>query len=309
MNQNYIKLVALSWCIWISCTANLSSAQALLADTNVIKQHFVALTKTENARNYKNLAQLNVTAAYIFDHFKKYADSTVYQTYDVGGKEFKNVICSFGTEYQERLVIGAHYDVCGEQEGADDNASGVIGLLELARLLHEKKMNYRIDLVAYTLEEPPFFRTEYMGSAIHAKSLFEAKTPVKGMIVLEMIAYFKTEKKTQHYPLKILSLVYGNRGDYITLVKKFGSGKFVRQFCREFKRNASIRTKRFTGPPALEGIDFSDHLNYWYYDYPALMITDTAFYRNANYHQKSDRMEELDFQRMAAVITTVFNML
>jgi hypothetical protein len=216
------------------------------------------------------------------------------------------VICSFGTENEKRIIVGAHYDVCGKQEGADDNASGVAGLLELARMLKGRKLKYRIDLVAYSLEEPPYFRTEFMGSYIHAKSLADSKTNVYGMISLEMIGYFKDEKKSQSYPIGLLSLFYGNKGNYITLVKKFSAGKFTRKFCREFKSARTIRTKKFTAPPILPGIDFSDHLNYWRFGFSAMMITDTAFFRNKNYHEATDKMEILDIKRMAKVIDGVF---
>ncbi|MGM9478622.1 M28 family peptidase [Pedobacter sp. GSP4] len=219
---------------------------------------------------------------------------------------FKNVICSFGTANSKRIIIGAHYDTCGNQEGADDNASGVSGLLELARLFKGQILKHRVDLVAYTLEEPPYFRTENMGSYIHAKSLETAKIDVYGMISLEMIGYFKDEKKSQSYPLGILSWFYGNKGNYITLVKKFGSGNFAKHFTKSFKQSQAIRTKTFVGPPSLPGIDFSDHLNYWKFGYSALMITDTSFFRNKNYHQVTDTMETLDLNRMAKVIDGVF---
>jgi Zn-dependent M28 family amino/carboxypeptidase len=227
----------------------------------------------------------------------------------VDGNVYKNVLCSFGTENVKRIIVGAHYDVCGDQEGADDNASGVVGLLELARMLKGKKLNHRIDLVAYTLEEPPYFRTENMGSHVHAKSLFDDKIDVLGMISIEMIAYFKDEKNSQSYPLKFLKLFYGNRGNFITLVKKFKAGSFANEFCKNFKKSHSLRTKKFVGPPALPGIDFSDHLNYWKYGFSAVMITDTSFYRNKNYHEATDTMETLDLKRMAKVIDGVFKSL
>ena len=107
----------------------------------------------------------------------------------------------------------------------------------------------------------------------------------------------------------MLSLVYGNKGNYITLVKKFGAGKFTRQFCRKYKGTKAIRTKKFSGPPSLPGIDFSDHLNYWKFGFSALMLTDTAFYRNKNYHENSDTMETLDLGKMARVIDGVYQTL
>lgn len=280
-----------------------------ISDTTIIKSHLIAITKTGKYRTYKNIDQLNKTAEYIKSVFNQYSDSVFIQEYSVNGQVYKNVICSFGTENKKRVIVGAHYDVCDNQEGADDNASGVVGLLELSRMLKGQKLNQRIDLVAYSLEEPPYFRTEYMGSYIHAKSLVDNKTEVYGMISLEMIGYFKDEKKSQSYPIGLLSLFYGNKGNYITLVKKFGAGQFTRKFCRKFKSTKAIRTKKFTGPPALPGIDFSDHLNYWKFDFSALMITDTSFFRNKNYHEPTDTMETLDIKRMAKVIEGVFNTL
>lgn len=285
------------------CLANIE------ADTTIIKEHLTAITKTQEFRNYGNIAQLNVTADYIKHVFEQYTKHVEFQEYIVNGKTYKNVIASFGPENKKRIIVGAHYDVCGNQEGADDNASGVAGLLELARLLKARELRYRIDLVAYTLEEPPYFRTEYMGSYIHAKSLAENKTEVAGMISLEMIGYFKDHKKSQSYPIGLLSVFYGNRGNYITLVKKFGAGKFARRFCKKFKSAETIRTKTFTGPKALPGIDFSDHLNYWKFGFSALMITDTSFYRNNHYHQPSDQLETLDLKRMAKVIDGVLKSL
>lgn len=275
------------------------------SDTTIIKEHLIAITKTDKFRNYKNVDQFNKTADYIKNIFSLYSDSVFVQEYFVNGQIYKNIICSFGTENKKRIIVGAHYDVCGNQEGADDNVSGVVGLLELSRLLKGQKLNQRIDLVAYSLEEPPYFRTEFMGSYIHAKSLADSKTEIYGMISLEMIGYFKDKKKTQSYPIGLLSIFYGNRGNYITLVNKFGSGKFARQFSKKYKSTKIIRTKKFKGPKALPGIDFSDHLNYWKFGFSALMITDTSFYRNRNYHESTDTMETLDIYRMAKVIDGV----
>jgi len=290
---------------------NLSFAQS--SDTTLIKNHLVEITKTKGFRMFSNPNLLNKTANYISDNFKKYADTTYFQEYKVNDITYQNVICvfnptlinSFGSSNSQTIVIGAHYDVCGEQEGADDNASGIVGLLEVARMLKGQQFEHRIELVAYTLEEPPFFRTENMGSYVHAKSLVDQKIDVYGMISLEMIAYFKEEKRTQDYPIGLLKLFYGNRGDYITLVNKFGKGKFSKKFTGIYKKTKTIKTKKFNGPKFLTGIDFSDHLNYWKFGFSAMMITDTAFYRNKNYHQPTDTMETLDIEKMAKVIDGV----
>ncbi|KMQ66995.1 peptidase M28 [Chryseobacterium angstadtii] len=276
------------------------------ADINSVKKHLTALTQTPEFRNHKNIDQLNAVADYIKEDFSKYGDSTTFQEYNVDSKIYKNIITSFGTEHKKRIIIGAHYDVCGDQQGADDNATGVTALLELARMLKNQKLNYRIDLVAYTLEEPPYFRTENMGSYIHARYLKDHKIDVYGMASVEMIGYFKDEKNSQSYPLGILSWVYGNKGDFITLVKKFGAGDFVNNFSDHFKEANQIKTETFTAPKFVKGTDFSDHLNYWNLGYSALMITDTSFFRNKNYHESTDTLETLDLGRMTKVIDGIF---
>jgi hypothetical protein len=274
-------------------------------DTLRLSSHLKKITETSDFRHFMNPHILDQVAEYIKNELENSADSVYYQEFTVNGTVYKNVIASYGIKNTSTIVVGAHYDVCGLQDGADDNGSGTVGLLELGRQLKGKELNYRIDLVAYTLEEPPFFRTENMGSYQHAKMLDKENRIIHGMISLEMIGFFKDEKKTQDYPIGILKLVYGGRGNYITLVNKFGKGKFAKRFTKKFKKGASIRTKRFNGPKVLPGVDFSDHLNYWKFGYSALMITDTAFYRNKNYHQQTDTIETIDFKRMADVLDTV----
>lgn len=278
-------------------------------DTVLIKNHLEYIVKECPNRNFYNINSLNKCADYIKSEFSKYGDSTVFQEYEEDNQIYKNVITSFGPANAERIIVGAHYDVCGSQDGADDNASGVVGLLELARLLKGVELKKRIDLVAYSLEEPPYFRSDKMGSYIHAQYLQQNKIDVYGMICLEMIGYFSDERKSQSYPLGILKMFYGGKGNYITCVKKFGPGKMARKFNHKFKRDKLIRTKSFTGPAKLVGIDFSDHLNYWNFEYSAVMITNTGFFRNKNYHQETDKIETLDVARMSQVIQQTFQTL
>lgn len=276
------------------------------SDTASIRKHLTVLTKTNLFRNHENTDQLDETAAYIYAAFSKYADTVYYQTYKIGSREYRNVIASFGTAFPQRIVVGAHYDVCGNQEGADDNASGTTGLLELARLLDTVRTGQRIDLVAYTLEEPPYFNSKNMGSYVHAQSLVRDSASVTGMVCLEMIGYFNETKHTQDYPIKLLKWFYGSRGNYITLVNKMRPGSFARSFTRKYRHRSTLTAKQFKGPVSLPGIDFSDHRNYWNAGISAVMITDTAFYRNKNYHEPTDTMDKLDTVRMAQVIDALF---
>jgi len=196
-----------------------------------------------------------------------------------------------------------------KQPGADDNASGITGLLEIARMLKGKELNCRVDLVAYTLEEPPYFRTEMMGSYMHAKELHESQTKVKGMVSLEMIGYFDDNRRTQDYPLGIMKLFYGTRGNYIATVQKFGNGSFANHFRKRFRKNCEVKSKKLKSPAWVPGVDFSDHLNYWKFGYSALLITDTAFYRNKNYHETTDTIDTLNIEKMCKVIDGVYQAL
>lgn len=280
-----------------------------VADSILIKKHLNAIVNTKKSRSYKNVETLNHVASYIFKTFNKYADTTYYQKFNVNGNEYKNVVSVFGAHNKKTIVVGAHYDVCGDQKGADDNASGTTGLLELARLLKGHKLNYRIELVAFTLEEPPFFRTKEMGSYIHAKSLKDNNTDLYGMVCLEMIGYFDHREDSQNYPVASLSKIYGNKADFIALVNKMEAGNFAKTFSGNFKKENLIKTEQITAPASMEGIDFSDHLNYWNFGYSAVMITDTSFFRNHNYHEETDTIETLNIPKMKNVITTVYKTL
>ena len=199
---------------------------ARLADTSNIRRNLEAVIHTPKSRNSKNVDVLDSIANYIRLEFSKSSNRVTVQKFEAGNKTYSNIIASFGPDAGERIIVGAHYDVCGEQDGADDNASGVAGILELAQLLKDSALKYRVDLVAYSLEEPPFFGTKEMGSYVHAKSLHDANILVKGMVSLEMIGYYSNEENSQEYPLGLLKWFYGNKANYITLVQKTIQGSF-----------------------------------------------------------------------------------
>jgi hypothetical protein len=220
--------------------------------------------------------------------------------------EHENVIARFGPEGAPRYVIGAHFDVCGIQPGADDNASGVAGLIELAMLLgQEKSLPACFELAAYDLEEPPFFAGPHMGSAVHARRLKEQNVTVTLMLSLEMIGYFKDERGSQSYPLPLLGLLYPSKANFIAIVGRWDQRDVVGRFKRACIGTAAIPVVSIAAPSFVPAIDFSDHRNYWAEGYPALMITDTSFLRNPHYHQTTDTPDTLDYHRMAEVVRMV----
>jgi len=202
-------------------------------------------------------------------------------------------------------VVGAHYDVAGEQPGADDNASGVAGLLELARLLKGQSFRQRVELVFYTNEEPPFFRTPYMGSAIHARSLAESGKRASLMLSLECIGYFSDEPGSQDHPVRLLNAIYPTTGNFISLVGFYEDGDVSRQVKTAMKSASDLPVYSINAPSFVVGVDFSDHLNYWNEGFVGMMVTDTAFYRNKAYHTPRDTADRLDYGRMAKVVDGV----
>ncbi|GGF27801.1 M28 family peptidase [Hymenobacter cavernae] len=266
------------------------------------------LTSLQPARNHRNLGSLNKAADYIHAELQKLGIPVQEQKFPVDGHEYRNVIASFGPPTAERIIVGAHYDVCGDQPGADDNASAVAGLLETARLLHEQNptLKHRIDFVAFSLEEPPYFATDHMGSAVHAKSVNAEKAPVKAMICYEMIGYFRDEPGSQQFPDPRLAALYPNTGNFITVVGKQGQEGITQRIKTLMKAHAKIDVQSINLPTSQGLAGLSDHRNYWRYGYDAVMINDTSFLRNPNYHKATDTIETLDFRRMAEVVNGVY---
>jgi Zn-dependent M28 family amino/carboxypeptidase len=280
------------------------------SDSLALKEYVRIITSGPGFRNINDTAALNATARYICNQLEKLTGRKPWiQTYVIKGKSYSNIGVFFGPENAPRIIIGAHYDACGDQAGADDNASGVAALLDLARIMATQphdKWNKRVDIVAYTLEEPPSFDSPDMGSAVHAQSLWDEKVPVVGMVSVEMIGFYRQARNTQRYPIGALRLLYGSRANFITVVKRLHGGKFSRRFTRGFKRGNSVVTKVFPAPKWVPGVDLSDHMNYWSHGWDALMITDTSFFRNSNYHRATDTPETLDYARMSFVVNKLF---
>lgn len=276
-------------------------------DQNQLYPSVEKLTSLSPSRNYENIDSLNKAADFIKGEFLKYGYGPVEQKYSIKGLEYKNILASYGPETAPRFIVGAHYDVAGEQPGADDNASGIAGLLALAELFkrHSPKINFRIDFVAYTLEEPPFFRTKSMGSFVHAKSLHDSKVNVLGMLSLEMIGYYSDSPESQFYPLPFMKLFYPTKGDFIGVVGNLASSKLIKHFKNTMKLT-TLNAESLKAPSCLIGVDFSDHMNYWKFGYPAIMLTDTAFYRNMNYHSVYDTINTLNFDKMKEVVKGVY---
>ena len=279
-------------------------------DAGKLEKHVRVLSEQYHPRDYKHVENLDKCAAYILEHFRiAGATKTFIQTFDIYGKTYKNVIARFGSDKRERIIVGAHYDSFTDTPGADDNASGVAGLIELAYLLGKTRVQGYIELVAYALEEPPFYATNQMGSAYYAESLAKENIDVKLMISLEMIGYFSDKKKSQLYPMPLLSLLYPGTGNYIGLVSNLENREITKWLKSSMKGTTDLPVYSINAPSLVVGVDYSDHRNFWNKGYKAVMVTDTSFYRNASYHKESDTAEHLDYNRMGKVVVGIYEAL
>lgn len=271
-----------------------------------LETHVKKLSVDFFPRSFEHRANLERTAAYIEGQFKEAGAQVSTQLVVVEGERYKNVVARFGPERGRLLVIGAHYDSHGRTPGADDNASGVAGLLELAHMLGRAGPGRPVELVAYTLEEPPHFRTQHMGSVWHARALKAEGRDVELMLSLEMIGYFSDYAGSQSYPLGAMKLGYPDRGNFIALVGHFGDFGLSRSVKAVMAGATELPVYSLNAPSLVQGVDFSDHRSYWAQGYPALMVTDTAFMRNRNYHGAGDTFDKLDYRRMAMVVQAVY---
>jgi Zn-dependent M28 family amino/carboxypeptidase len=267
------------------------------------------LTELRPFRNYQNLESLAQVVDYVKNEFENAGLTIQFQKWTAGGNEYTNVIGVYNSHKSKTLVVGAHYDVCGDQPGADDNASAVAGLLETARLIGENKpdIEYAIEFVAYCLEEPPFFGSTEMGSYVHAKSLYDNEVDVIGMICYEMIGYFSDEPNSQSYPSNDLAQLYPSTANFIFVVGIEEFDDFNKKFRNLMADKAEIDVQVISFEAGGGLAEMSDHRNYWKFGYKALMINDTSFIRNPNYHMSTDTIETLDFPKISEVINGAYN--
>lgn len=267
-----------------------------------LEKHVHHLAEVIGERNLWCYPALNKASEHIFDTFRSYAYAPLSQEFSVDGKTVRNIEIRLpGTGQESALVVGAHYDTVPGSPGANDNATGVAAVLELARLLKDFHSKREIRLVAFVNEEQPFFATEGMGSWRYAKQCASRGEKISAMLSLETIGHYSDEPGSQHYPFPF-GLFYPNRGDFIAFVGNLRSGMLVRKVVECFRRNARFPSEAVAAPGWMTGIGWSDHWAFWKAGYPAVMVTDTALFRYAEYHTRADTHEVVDVERMAHVV-------
>jgi len=250
-------------------------------------------------------------ADWIEQQFRELGYDATRQTYQVDhpplgldGAPSHNIIAQRRgrTRAEEVFVIGAHYDSVRGSPGANDNASGVAAMLELARHFADRQPARTLRFVAFANEESPFFGTEYMGSLLYARRSRGAAEDIRGMLSLETIGYYSEVDGSQRYPAP-LSAFYPACGNFIGFVANTRSRALLHRIIAGFRDAATIPSEGGALPEMLPGVGWSDHWAFWRAGYPALMVTDTAPFRYPHYHLSSDTAEQLDYTRMAHIVT------
>jgi hypothetical protein len=283
----------------------LSAAQADLARR--LSDHVKYLSVTVGERNIHRAGSLSVSTDYLRRNLAQSGYTVTERGYESDGHEVSNLEAKLvGLESDARaIVVGAHYDSVSKTVGADDNASGVAATLELARMLQGSKPRRTIRFVFFVNEEPPYFQTEQMGSLVYARQLRNEGISVSAMISLEMLGFYSDAPRSQKYPA-LLSLFYPSRGNFLGFVGNSESRDLVRRATLKFRESAEFPSEGVAAPASWPGIGWSDQWSFWQQGYPAIMITDTALFRNPYYHTSLDTVDKLNFEKMARAVEGVY---
>jgi len=275
-----------------------------VGDVHQLYTHVEHLSVTIGSRSIYEYDKIEDTKRYIVSCLKTFGYIPTLQNYDYEGKTFSNIIVSIpGVKYpDETVIIGAHYDTVYGTPGADDNASAVAVLLEVCRALKSISPGRTLKLIFFFLEEPPVFRTEHMGSYVYAKEAKARNENIKAMICLEMVGYYSDKKDGQTFPLPLMNMMFSTTPNFIAVVGNLKSRNLVDKVKNSLLKVSPIPVETLTSVSFVPGVDLSDHRSFWKMGYPAVMITDTAFYRNPNYHTENDTIDTLDFNTMADLL-------
>lgn len=275
-----------------------------------LRRHVDRLAGLIGPRHVGCLSALDAAASLIERELSHCGYTVQRQAYAVHDVEVANLVAELpGTSPEAGIfVLGAHYDTVEMSPGADDNASAVAVMLEVARLLRGRSLGRTVRFAAFTCEEPPHFYTSDMGSQVYARACHERGERIIGMLCLEMVGYFTDQPGTQQIPSQIPRLLrwaFPCRGTFLAAVGNPGSWRLAWSFRRGFKKAVRFPLYSIVLPQALNAIRLSDNSSFWDQGYAALMLTDTSFLRNPHYHLPTDTPDTLDYARMAQITSGV----
>ena len=274
-----------------------------------LSRHIRILSEEIGERHFENPGSLKKTADYIVQEWIAAGLQPVRQSY--ADNTYHNIIAEIrGSKKPDEIIIaGAHYDTVWLSPGANDNASGVAAMLELSRNLVNRNPERTVRFVAFTNEEQPFAGSDEMGSVVYARLLHQQGEHVIAMYSLEMLGYYSDKPGSQSYPVP-LNWFYPDQANFIAFVGNIQSGYLLWRSLNAFRRHSDFPAQGLIMPEKLvPDIRRSDHASFWDAGYPAVMVTDTADFRNIHYHTVGDFMRTLDMKKMAGVVAGLTMML
>jgi Zn-dependent M28 family amino/carboxypeptidase len=274
-----------------------------------LKQHITMLSEVIGERSTFRPGGLEATARYIEDQLRKFGYTTRPRPFPVEGQEVRNIEVEVpGLRRPDQIVIlGAHYDSV-DCPAANDNASGVAGVLEAARLLSSRRFKRTLRFVLFVNEEPPHYKGPHMGSFVYARECRERNENIVAMVNLETIGYYSDDPGSQRYPLFFNRRWFRflpRRGNFVAFVGNFPSWRLAWRMHRQFRRFTKFPAWWLPAPDTMEGPGMSDHWCFWQQGFPAIMVTDTAFFRYHHYHLPTDTVDKIVFPPTARVVTAV----
>lgn len=271
----------------------------------VLKSHVATLINDFAPRTIE-YGNLNMTARYIYNQLRRFGNVR-YQAYSTLGGRFSNVELELGPDTNEVFVIGAHYDAESDSLDVDGNASGIATMIELAHQLSKSKdkLPLKVLIVAYPLSQGDSAIRENMGSYNHAKSLMKAKKTVRLMLSLDGVGSFNDKAESQKYPYKFLNYIYPDKGDYIGVIARLQDYEKVRAMKKSFVSASELPLYSFNAPDNFALTTSQDHLNYQRLGFPALLVTDTAKYREKKLHVE-DIVDRIDYEKIAMLINGLY---
>jgi len=274
---------------------------------DALREHVNALAVDIGPRTPLNGDSLVRAAKYIRSVFEAAGLAVREQDYQYYDQRVTNVLATHptATGASAYYIVGAHYDTVPGTPGADDNASAVAVMLELAQRLSHERLKAPVLFAAFTLEEPPAHLTGHRGSRIFVRSCRTSGARVLGAIILEMVGFTAPR---QHYPYLSRWPVYPAEGNFIGIIANWRSWRVGRAVLKGFRKNTALPVESLFLPfngRLLPETRLSDHASFWDAGLPALMITDTAYFRNPNYHLPSDTIDTLDLTFMAELVKSL----
>jgi Zn-dependent M28 family amino/carboxypeptidase len=275
-----------------------------------LRVHVSRLALDIGPRNVFRPDALHAAADYIRNEWAAQGYQVNSQYYPAMGVKSENLeVRRIGkTKPEETILVGAHYDTVQGTPGADDNASGIAALLELTRMFAATETARTLRFVAFVNEEPPFFFWNQMGSGVYAEAAKARGENIRLMISLEMLGSYSEQPGSQGYP-PLLRHFYPDRANFIAMVSNRASRQELQQMVAAFKAESDFPVESLATFEIIPGVAWSDHLSFWRAGYPAIMVTDTAFYRNPAYHTAADTPEKLNYPAMAKVVEGLYHAL